>query len=600
VRLCVLVEVTIRALPEWTGANRQQFRFFGTTDLLDVYGLDVETTSITELSMFDPDARMRLIQFGTETEAWVLDPHSEWRQDIIEFLQVDGRRFCTFTNYDTLWCRKEFGIELDDKAIDVHVMARLLNPDERKRNDLKTLSKQFIHDDLVNAEIALHAEFKRLAPVNHRVGKKLLSWGYTNIPLDNPLYLEYAGLDAMDVRALLDILSKRFRHSKFRQLSRREQHVKRVCDDLQWRGMRVDKEYTAALLDEVEREYMKADQAIVNTTGLRPKSSYMSDFLEKEMGAEFIDFTPTGRGSIGKDTLPGLIERHKNTEVGEVFRNLAVISANQNLLNNLRITMHSAGVDGLVHPQINTCQAITGRMSFTKPAMQTFKKTDGRIRRCYIARDGMALVRADYDSQEVRLALAFSGEPQYRRILDEGLNHHDVTAELVFGHDWAQIPKSRDKAKVLNFLQQYAGGPKAIVRQLGLSEAEAVQLWKAWRRAYSKLVDWTNVMALRGEVVNPWGRRIPRDRFRHYANGNYMIQSSGRDVLGDAIVSLDRAGWRDSLWMLVHDEIILEVPERWTDEAAAALAEHMHCVVEGVELTATPEVLGPWWGVPSE
>lgn len=591
----------IHALPEWFGANRQQFKFFMDTLPDGVYGLDVETTAIEEFSMFEPDARMRLIQFGSLTESWVLDPHSEWHRDIMEQLYRVDIRPVSHTNYDALWCRREFGVVLN--YIDTHTMARQLEPDERKRNDLKALSDLHLDDKLSKAEKAMWQEFARLAPKGQRMitatgeaSKPLKKWGFNNIPLDNPIYTKYAGMDAVYVRRLLRKLERGFRWEKQSALCRRELEIRRIGDDMQWRGMRLDPEYTRDILREVETEYMKADRAIVKRTGLRPKSPYMADWLTLH-GVDFIDYTPGGKGSLNKDTLPGLVERNRGTAPGLILENLATISSRQNILNNLRIMLRASDIDGLVHPQFKTCAAITGRMSVTNPAMQTFKKTDPRLRGCFIAREGHVFVGADYDSQEIRLALAFSGEPQYRRILDEGLNQHDVTAELVFGKGWREIPKSRDKAKVLNFLQQYAGGPSAIVRQLGIPEDEAVSLWKAWRRAYSRLIDWTDAMSSRETVVNPWGRRIPRDRFRHYANGNYMIQSSGRDLLGDATINLQARGWQRYLWLWVHDEIILEVPYRLADKAVVALQECMYAEVRGVQMTATAKVIGERWGV---
>lgn len=47
--------------------------------------------------------------------------------------------------------------------------------------------------------------------------------------------------------------------------------------------------------------------------------------------------------------------------------------------------------------------------------------------------------------------------------------------------------------------------------------------------------------------------------------------------------------------MLLHDEIVLQVPEDRTQEALKALEEAMTLDLLGVPITATAEVLGHWW-----
>lgn len=602
--------MTIYALPPVS--ERERFREFTRSDPVGVLGVDVETTAITDDGgVFDPAARMRLIQFGTETDAFVLDPHDPlWRTYVRRALRASRLRFVSHTNYDVLWIRREFGVDLAARGIDAHVMACLLFPGERADRSLKGLCDRLIDTKLSEAETALTARFKELAPVHHRVGKKLKTWGFNNTPLDDEVYTEYAGLDAIYVRRLLSVLSALVKTNAEADLSRREQQIKRLANDMQWRGMLIDREHTEAILREVEREYQAADAAIVSLAGCRPKSPRMAEWLGAQ-GVEFTKLTPAKRGCLDKTELPLLAARYPDVSddgPGAVLHNLLTLSTGQNMLNNLRIMQRSFDATGLVHPSINTQQAVTGRMSVTNPAMQTFKKTDPRLRACFIARDGHVLVGADYDSQELRLAAAFSRDPSLLDILARGVKQHAVTAERIFGKNYTD--EQYKYAKILNFAQQYGAGPAKIGDQMGLprgrktdkrpegeANAEAVRLWKAWRETYAGLVKWSERMQFDRVVVNPWGRRIPQDKHRPYANGNYAIQSSGRDVLGDAIITLHERGWSQYLWMLIHDEIVLEVPTELADEAVTVLEKAMRCEVLGVELTATGKILGPRWGI---
>lgn len=591
----------IVALPNFS--QRSRFYKFVENAPDRILGLDVETTAITDTSMFDPDARMRLIQFGSLVEAWVLDPHDpDWRPLIAKTLAMSSLRFVSHTPYDVLWCWREFGINLagEKRSIDTIVLANLLKPGPFNSHDLKSLSRTHIDDRLVKAEEALHARFKELAPVGHRVGtqpgSKLMVWGFNNIPLNDPAYTTYAGLDAIHVRRVLGCLADDV-HPRMRNLARREQRIAQLAVEMQWRGMLVDQEHTKRVLADIEADWVAADERLTETFGYSPRSPRRAEWFE-DRGIEFAETTKTGRPSItgGEDgTIAIALRRYLDpmSEERPVLEDLKTLSDNNNIRNNLIILLRNADRNGFVHPAINTCQAVTGRMSITKPAMQTFKKHDKRLRGCFIARDGYVFVGADYDSQEIRLAYAYSRDRAYGRIIAEGINQHDLTASMIFGSGFT--PPQRDVAKVLNFCQQYGGGPKAIMAQTGLSYGRAKALWQAWRHAYSGLVRWTGKMAESAVVVNPWGRRIPADRWRKYANGNYLIQSSGRDLLGDAMVALDDAGWSEYLYLPIHDELILEVPEHMADAAVEALEAAMYAEVRGVKMTATAKIIGRRW-----
>lgn len=610
-RLTVLGQtVLLNAHPLPAEIDRWQ-RFVASDPVL---GLDVETTAIEDSGgapMFDPDAKMRLIQFGSKTEGWAIDPHDEfWRPHIEELLSDEAHRFVSHTNYDVLWTMREFGIDLGKRAIDTIVVSKLNAPSDftadgqRNDHDLKALSDKYIDTQLSEAEEMLLARFKEIAPVHHRVGKKMKGWGFTNIDVRDEVFTWYGGLDAVYVRILLDILAARM-PKRMRPLGRREQRIAQLATDMQWRGHRLDLDYTHDLLDELSLAYEDTDKELRDLFGFPPLSYAKRGQWFLDRGAEFSKLTDGGQPAINKDTIEGLMRRYPDGEVGRALHLVNELSIRENVKRNVTICLDSADPDGYTHSRINTVAAVTGRMSAKVPAMQTFKKNDPRLRGCYITRDGYVFVGADYDSQETRLALAFSGDPLLRKIIYGGLSQHVETAKSVFGAKFiskTETPVIYDRSKILNFSQQYGIGPFALAESMGLTpntrdrpNRQAFEMWLKWRETYSTLVEWTAMMAERPYIVNPWGRVIPADRHRKYANGNYMIQSSGRDLLGDAMVKLDDYGWSAYLWLPIHDEIILEVPEDWADEAAESLTNAMYAKVQGVPLTATPKILGKRW-----
>jgi DNA polymerase-1 len=582
-----------------------------------IVGLDVETTAIDDvLGPFQPDASLRLVQFGSLREAWVLDPNDyDWQPRIEALLADQEIRFVSHTNFDPLWIMRWYGIDLgeNDRIIDTIILAALLFPGVTEKKDLKDLSDRFIDAQLTEAQVALIMRFKELAPTGQRVGKKLKQWGFTNIPLDDEIFTAYAGLDAIYVRRLLIILSEMIKKGgpKFAALSRREQRTQRLATQMRWRGLRVDPEWTAQLMRDVETEYLEADARLEKIWGFARYSPKRGDWLI-DHGAKFTEVTPSGLPKLtmpsasSPGTLPQLAERYADDSVlGPVLADMVTLGSHKNFLQNLRIIMAQSANDGRVHPEIKTLAAHTGRMSIIKPALQTLKKRDPRLRGCFIADDGMVLVGADYASQEIRIAAAYSRDENLLRIVRENLNQHLLTCEMIFGvSDKTTLRREGqtyyDCAKTLDFAQQYGARPKRIAAQLDITKAEATEMWEKWNETYAGLVEWTKKIGKAEVIINPWGRRIPADPWRDYASGNYAVQSTGRDVLGDAMVRLDAAGWGQYLWLPVHDELIMQVPEDKAEEAAAALTELMSTKIKDIELPATGEILGTRWGAKAE
>jgi len=565
------------------------------TEATDVFGYDVETTAIDEMQgVHEPNARLRMVQFGTHRMAWCLDPHDKrWRAEIEMHLENPGRRFVSHTNYDESWAHREFGIELGERSLDTQVMARLAFPAARK-TDLKSLTARHIDGGLVAAETAMMERFKQLAPVGYRVGKKLKGWGFSNIPLTDPFFGRYGGLDAIYVRRFLDILARILREQGMAPLSRREQRVAVMCSEISWRGQRVDKPYTAKLLKEVGGEYDSARSRLEETFGFAALSPKRGDWLRSHGLQHVLAETPGGDVRLDKETLPLYAQAHEDSELGTVFADMLLMSERKNLRTVLQNITGGMDTNGFVHPKIWAGTAITGRSSIVRPALQTFKKTDPRTRSTLIARDGFSLVKADYDSQEIRIAAAYSNDPNFNAIVFGGDSWHDITARGLFGENFTEYQREKI-AKTLNYAIQFGAGPKRIALMLKIPIAEAKAMWLAWNRTYRVYVNWRDKMATANEIVNPWGRVIPRDPFRPYAMGNYAIQSTGRDLLGDALVNLADAGWAHRIWLHIHDEIVLEVPHGQEEEACAVLERAMTAKIKHVPFTATAEVLGHRW-----
>ena len=389
-----------------------------------VLGLDVETSAIDDHGprFFAPGFTVRLVQFGSEREAWVLDMADPGQRDAAAAVLADpARRFVTHTPFDVLAVWSALGIPLGQRVADTHLLSKLLDPDERAGHGLKELSARHLDGGLTEAESALHARMRALAPAGHRAGNGWLRWGWNHLPADDEAYVVYAGLDAIYVRRLLPVLLKAC--GPFAHLARLDTWLAAQATGITVRGLRLDTGYARGLLADLEAEHAAADARITAALGCPGRSPRFADWLDAiaaEAGITGFARTPTGRVQVTADNLAELVADHAAMAAlpagaADLITARLAMSKASNLIANLRGFLTAADPAGRVHPQVNTLRAKTARMSITNPALQTLKKHDPRLRRCFTADPGHVLISCDFSQVEIRVAAALANDPTLRR-----------------------------------------------------------------------------------------------------------------------------------------------------------------------------------------
>ncbi|MFF3071020.1 DNA polymerase [Kitasatospora sp. NPDC057936] len=580
--------------------DRAAFEAFTVSD--PVLGLDVEGRAIVEggPGHFGPDAGLRLVQFGTIDTAWVLNPLVPAQREAIErTLAHPDRRFTTHTNYDVLAVWSAFGIALGQRIVDTHLLSKLVQPDERAGHGLKDLSLRYLDDGLVQARQALYERMRALAPTGQRAGNNPLTWGWNHIPATDEAYTVYAGLDAVYVRRLLPVLLAAC--APFSHLVRMEQWLAAQSTGITVRGLLLDRPYTEGLLADVQGEFEQASAAIQEALGFSGTSPRFAHWLDSQITGSPLPRTAKGQPQVTADTLAQLAQDLAGGAASITAEGAAMLAARRamaattNTRTNLRSFLAAADAEGRVHPQINTLRARTGRMSITAPALQTLKKHDPRLRHCFRADDGHVLVGCDFSAVEVRVAAALSRDATLMRVIASGVDIHDATAELMYGPAFTK--EQRTVGKRATFGTIYGGGAKALAAQTGVPISVARQVIQRWQRTYPDVIRFGKTIAEAPVVVTGSGRRIPPDPQRPYANSNYAIQSTARDLLVAAVheLAVDRA-MAASLWLFVHDEVIVHVPEHDAEKVRDLLTEVMTTRFRGVPIAAEAEILGTHWG----
>ncbi len=254
---------------------------------------------------------------------------------------------------------------------------------------------------------------------------------------------------------------------------------------------------------------------------------------------------------------------------------------------------------GRVHTSYSLAATSTGRLASSDPNLQNIPvRTDlgRRIRRAFVAADGMKLMAADYSQIELRLLAHIADIPQLRDAFARGLDIHAMTASEIFRVPIEGMDKeTRRRAKAINFGIIYGISAFGLARQLGISREEAAHFIATYFERFPGIRDYMErtkeEARRRGHVETLFGRRIhvpdinaknPTLRgFAERAAINAPIQGSAADIIKHAMVrmprALARAGLGDRVRMLlqVHDELVFEVAEDALAEAAAVIRRVM-------------------------
>lgn len=579
-------------------------------------GLDTETSG---LNIYSPSFDLRLVQFGNAREAWVLRADL-FKGDIIRALMQPRHFILHNAPYDLQVLNQMLGIRIEDlgpRTFDTRILAHLLDPRMESEGGaglaLKPLTAIWVDDTIPDTAAGLYAEFRKYKhPDTGRPCTKDNGWAI--IDIDNELYVRYAGLDTIIVHRLFSELAPMVKEIGLSNLSQFEHHFQILCTLMARKGLRLDMDYIRTLGESLaeEAEAMRKEAAKYGVANVN-SNPQIAAALEA-MGEELTETTPSGAIKVDKAILLPLSDmdafwnrlevREPNPLAWAVQHakraekwNTAYVEA----FTNLRDT------ENRLHPNITSLAARTARMSVSSPPLQQLPSSDWRVRRAVVADTGMVMGSADYDQIELRVLAGMADVKAMKQAIVEGKDLHGYTAELVYGPGYTK--QNRKLMKGVGFGKVYGGGAVTLARQTGAPIEQVKEAIAEYDRVYPEIKRFGKGLAAKAEygkreVVTPAGRHLPLDRDRIYSATNYMVQSTARDILAQAIVDLFDAGLGDYLLLPIHDEVLFEAPRAEAQEVADEVGKIMTGPFMGVPLTATGEITGPSWasayGVPDD
>ena len=410
----------------------------------------------------------------------------------------------------------------------------------------------------------------------------------------------------VDSAAIIEALSLKFsaaikENCQESLLSDIEIPLARVLADMEREGFSVDRAGLEGYNDKISSGLEESLKKVYELAGCEfnlnsPKQ--LSDVLFSEDKLNLPHGKKTKSGySTNADVLESL--RDKHPIINEILNYRALQKLKSTYCEGLLKVIDN---DGRIHSTLNQTETRTGRISSAEPNLQNIpvRTEQGReLRRFFNAKEGFVLVDADYSQIELRVLAALADDKNMIDAFISGADIHSITASQVLGVPLDEVTANdRRKAKAVNFGIVYGIGAYSLSQDIGTSVVEADRYIKGYLANYSGVAAFMENSKIsakeKGYAETYFGRRryLPelnesnaiRRGFGERVAMNMPIQGTAADIIKIAMIQvyerLKAECPEAKLIMQVHDELIIEAPEKDAERVAELLKNTMEHACE--------------------
>ncbi len=373
-------------------------------------------------------------------------------------------------------------------------------------------------------------------------------------------------------------------------------------------GILIDKPYLGELERDMSKEKQALEKKMMKLVGRAFNPASPSQLAE----VLFVDLKLSSQGikrgksaySTAASELDKLRGQHPLIELIEDHRELSKL-----LSTYVEVLPGLADKTGRVHTTFNQAVAATGRLSSSDPNLQNIPvrtEVGRKIRRAFVAEKGYALLSCDYSQIELRIVAALAKDQAMLEAFHRGEDIHTATAAAIWHVPLENITKDQRRiAKAINFGLIFGQGPQGLSVAAGIPFADAKKFIAAYFDVYRGIkmyMEETRALAHKlGYVETLFGRRRPLPEIHsdlHQLRAqaermaiNMPVQGTDADLMKLAMIALDRdlpsVSAASRILLQVHDELVLEVPEREVKRVATFVKD----IMENVEKVGVPIVV---------
>jgi DNA polymerase-1 len=411
----------------------------------------------------------------------------------------------------------------------------------------------------------------------------------------------YAAADAETTLQLLPIMQRELKRVHGEKLMEEiEMPLITVLADMEMTGVLLDLPLFKKLSDELAQRMDAIEKQVYEAVGKTfnlNSTQQLSDVLFNRLRLEPPDRgrkTSSGHFSTSADILDALSGKHPVVDWVIEHRELSK-------LKSTYVEALPAAVDsntGRVHTSYSQIGAVTGRLSSSNPNLQNIpiRTEEGRrVRNGFIAAKGNVLLSVDYSQIELRIVAHMAKDEAMLAAFRAGQDIHATTAAAIYSVPLDQVTKEmRRHAKAINFGLIYGMSAFGLTRSTELTLAEAEEFVKAYFTQFPGIKIYLDGIrkqaAADGYVETLLGRRryfpalqgrqnaVQKNREEREAI-NAPIQGTAADIMKIAMLhiprALKKADLRAQMLLQVHDELVLEVPQKELEKTARLVREVM-------------------------
>lgn len=603
--------------------------------------VDIESYGLGRYS-----ARLKCVSFSDGEFGAVLDPREDRQRDAIRYL-IQHAPALIFHNspFDVPNLSRNglIGIEHVGKIIDTLLYARMAEPDGLVRKSLEATANRYLGTPL---EDYLLKAFKAAGLTKEQ--------GYYQFDIDRYLYLLGAVSDAVTTSRLLE----RVRQAAYDRLTtghpftengvsgaeawdlvEKPQRFNRILLRRAVRGLRVDPDF----LDEYrERTAIKLSDAerVLHEAGVRPgNNGDLIKFLEGE------NALPEDYPRTAKTKAPSTAAGHLEALAHPIARKFVEYKQINKIGEDyLQKVVDQSGEDNRIYPATNVLAAVTGRCSMDGVPLHQFPED---ARGIVLSDEGDRFTSVDWAQIEPVVIANIAGDHEIVQAYESGaVDFYEGVAQAAL--------IERKIAKITLLAQLYGEGLRKLAADLGIPvDLETVQMALAdelgipFPEVVSRRLgeDTVTAESLRGVIfdtlprtanlVRPASagtegvlRRIARDfgvvftisgRILPVPMGrgwvdeetgkvgppsravhkgvNFHVQGSAFDVLMEAVLAGAEEGLEDTLYLTMHDELVVseDAAEEW-EKVMAAPPERLCRLAKRVPILRTDRAdMGERW-----
>jgi DNA polymerase I len=423
-----------------------------------------------------------------------------------------------------------------------------------------------------------------------------------------PLVAQYCGMDTYITYHLVPILKEQLTAvpELWDLFQNVEMALEPILAEMEWRGIRIDKEYLGAFSIELEKDLDVLAIAAYDQAGKEfnlnsPKQ--LSEILLELLGEKFIK--KSRKSATGYSTDVAVLNKLEGDHplIDTILENRTLAKLKSTYVDALPSLIQAS--TGRVHTDFNQTVASTGRLSSSNPNLQNipirtaFSK---RIRAGFLPKEDWILMAADYSQIELRILAHLSQEPELMRAFNAGEDVHTVTAQLLLEKEEVTSDERR-LAKIINYGVIYGMGAQKFSRDIGVPVKVAKQFIDKFNQRYARISAYMQDVEFEAErdgyVKTILGRRR---YFRGLSQtGGYQkaallrsavnapIQGTSADIIKIAMLRVDELlqDYQARLLLQVHDELVFEVPP---DEVAELQPKIKAAMESALELSVKLEV----------